>query len=169
MLWFSSFYPARELWARALDLWLSELGLEFGVWGFQSSHFDGWVPGNLPCLVLLGPSVLTLVLSCFIVSARSVFPGFFPRKLSAVQVVRVAKACPTFDIQHFSLYLIVHHCWNALAIVCSAPLWVFGNYPWVPRDLASFQKVLSLEVGGEQTTNGMWRMLQAFLQSPFSI
>lgn len=50
------------------------------------------------------------------------------QKAFCVQVVLVAKACPTVDIECFSLYLIVYLYLNAFAIVCSAPLCDFENH-----------------------------------------
>lgn len=105
----------------------------------MASHIDGWVPENLPCAWSFRvPRVLAL--SRFILPAASAFPGFCPRRQAAVQVVLVAKACPTLDTECFSLYLIVHSYLNAVDIVCSAPLCDFWKYHWVPGDLASFQQ-----------------------------
>lgn len=75
--------------------------------------------------------------------------------LSAVQVILVAKACPTLSIGCFSRYLIVHFYFNAFDVVCSQPSAISGSITGSLETWPLFRKCLRLGVGGKQAANGM--------------
>lgn len=142
MLWLSPFYSERTvskgfrpLVTRGAEIRTQVLALSDACLSRMASNIDGWVPENLPCSWCFRvPRALSLALSCFTLSARSPFPGFCPRRPSAVQILLVAKACSVLDIECFSCYLSVHFYLNAFYIVCSTLLCHFWNYHWLPRD-----------------------------------